>query len=330
MNSLSSLLDRFSGKRILVVGDLMLDSYMYGTAGRISPEAPVPIVDVRSQSMMLGGAGNVVANLVGLGCGVSVVGVVGDDNDGEELITLLDRIGVSGGGVVIEKGRETTKKCRVIAGNQQVVRIDFENSNVLNKSTNEELRRVLLSEIEGADGIIVSDYMKGVVDREIVESILRLKDGRLTSVDPKDPSMNRYRGIDLIKPNLAAAKRGVENEFSSSEFDLKGGGRILFDRLGCKYLLITLGADGMALFQSEGRFNHFKTEVRRVFDVSGAGDTVLAAVSLAMVAGANIEEAVRVGNMAAGIVVEKVGTAAVSRDELIGRVGNRGVERGLE
>ena len=172
MNSLASTLDKFLGKRILVVGDLMLDSYMYGTAGRISPEAPVPVVDVRSQSMMLGGAGNVVANLAGLGCQASVVGVVGDDKDGAELISLLGNIGVSSCGVVVEKGRETTKKCRVIAGNQQVVRIDFENSNVLNKSTNDELRRVLIREIKGADGIIVSDYMKGVVSREIVEFIL--------------------------------------------------------------------------------------------------------------------------------------------------------------
>ncbi|OGQ33450.1 MAG: hypothetical protein A3F16_06200 [Deltaproteobacteria bacterium RIFCSPHIGHO2_12_FULL_43_9] len=330
MNSLASTLDKFLGKRILVVGDLMLDSYMYGTAGRISPEAPVPVVDVRSQSMMLGGAGNVVANLAGLGCQASVVGVVGDDKDGAELISLLGNIGVSSCGVVVEKGRETTKKCRVIAGNQQVVRIDFENSNVLNKSTNDELRRVLIREIKGADGIIVSDYMKGVVSREIVEFILSLKDGRLTSVDPKDPSMNRYRGIDLIKPNLAAARRAVESEFSSSGFDLKNCGRILFDRLGCRYLLITLGADGMALFQSEERFRHFKTEVRRVFDVSGAGDTVLAAVTLPLVSGASVEESVRIGNLAAGIVVEKVGTATVSRNELIGREGNRGVERGLE
>lgn len=316
MNYLSSILNNFSNKKILVVGDLMLDSYMYGAANRISPEAPVPVVDVKSQSTMLGGAGNVVANLVALGARASVVGVVGDDKEGSELLSLLNKIDASSGGVVIEQGRETTKKCRVIAGNQQVVRIDFENSNVLKKSTNDELRQVLLNEFDSADGIIISDYMKGVVTRELVENINSLKCGRLICVDPKEPTMSRYNGVDLIKPNLAATKRAVENEFSNSGFELEKAGKILFNRLNCKYLLTTLGSDGMALFQSEGRFSHIKTNVRRVFDVSGAGDTVLAAVSLALVAGATIEDAIRVGNLAAGIVVEKVGTATVTRDEL--------------
>lgn len=330
MNNLSSILSSFSNKKILVVGDLMLDSYMYGSANRISPEAPVPVVDVKSQSTMLGGAGNVVANLVALGARASVVGVVGDDKDGSELLSLLNRLDVSSNGVVIEKGRDTTKKCRVIAGNQQVVRIDFENSNVLKNSTNEELRRVLLNEIKNSDGIIISDYMKGVITRELVENINSAKNGRLVSVDPKEPTMNRYKGVDLIKPNLAAAKRAVENDFSNSAFDLKEAGKILFNRLNCKYLLTTLGPDGMALFQSEGRFNHFKTAVRKVFDVSGAGDTVLAAVSLALVSGASVEDAVRVGNLAAGIVVEKVGTATVSKNELLTRVTKRGFEASLE
>lgn len=327
--SLTPILEKFSTKRLLVVGDLMLDTYLYGAAHRISPEAPVPVVDIKSERMMLGGAGNVVANLVDLGANVNVVGVVGDDKSGEEIVSLLKSIGASSNGVIVESGRETTKKCRVIAGNQQVVRIDYENKNILKENTLEKIRESLVREIKDCDAIVVSDYMKGVVTRQLIETIVAKSDGRLTAVDPKEPTMNRYVGIDLIKPNLATCRRAVEGELHL-ESGLENSCKFIFNKLNCKYLLVTLGADGMALYQKDRIFKHFPTYVRRVYDVSGAGDTVLAAVSLALSAGAEIEEAVMIGNLAAGIVVEKVGTASVTRSELNLRVERCEFEINLE
>lgn len=296
----------------------MIDHYVWGTVHRISPEAPVPVVNVTRETMLLGAAANVVNNIHALGGQVSVCGVIGGDEAGRTLAGLLRSQGIGTDGLIVEQGRPTTIKTRVIAHNQQVVRFDRESKNSIDRRSHEEIyERVKTGIEEGLDAIVLSDYSKGVVTRAVVRDIVRLakKHGVIVSVDPKVNHFGMYSGVTILTPNTKEASIGARIEIEDDASLLRAGAAIL-KKLKCDAVLITRGEHGMSLFERGGRITHIPTVAREVFDVTGAGDTVISALSLAMAAGAPLAEAARIANFAAGIVVAVVGTATVGPAEL--------------
>lgn len=326
---------RFRGCRVAVVGDLMLDRYIWGAATRISQEAPVPVVQVRRESASPGGAANVVRNLVSLGAHAMAFGVIGADRHAETLRGLLTAAGADLSGLVVAPERETTVKTRVIAGSQQVVRIDREVTVPITAGA----REALLERLEGAlaagaiEALILEDYAKGVLDaaltREIVARCRRY--GVFVTLDPHPLNPFDVNGLRLMTPNRseAFALAGVPYQPTrlplASDEALATVGRRLAERWAPELLLVTLGGSGMALFVGGAALLHIPTRARQVFDVSGAGDTVMAVFVLSLLAGATPEEAARLSNQAAGIVVGKVGTAAVTATELEAELQAAGV-----
>ncbi|MGE5809403.1 MAG: D-glycero-beta-D-manno-heptose-7-phosphate kinase [Nitrospirota bacterium] len=311
-------IDRFAGARILVVGDIVLDHYIWGKVSRISPEAPVPVVNVTRESLLLGGATNVVQNIHALGGSVSICGVIGSDEAGSQVLRLLRGRGIQTDGLIETDDRPTTIKTRIIAHSQQVVRFDRETRDGIGKEIHNRIfdhvkRRVS----EGLDGIVVSDYSKGVVTSELVRDIVRIsrKSGIIVSVDPKVHHFSMYRGVTILTPNVNEASIGSRIEILD-ENSLLRAGSLLLKKLNCDAVLITRGEQGMSLFERGGRVTHIPTVAREVFDVTGAGDTVIGALTLAMASGAGIVDAARISNYAAGIVVGIVGTASVKPEEL--------------
>jgi D-beta-D-heptose 7-phosphate kinase/D-beta-D-heptose 1-phosphate adenosyltransferase len=311
-----SIIGRFKKARVLVVGDLIMDHFIWGKVRRISPEAPVPVVEVTSESVMLGGSANVVNNIVGLGGGALVTGVVGRDHDGVRLANALKEKGVSIDGIVVDAKRPTTIKTRVIAHSQQVVRFDRENKDRIGPACLAKVLGYIRKAIKGADVVLVSDYAKGVITEALVEEASALCKGlgRPLAVDPKVEHFDFYKGVSIVTPNNleASIASGIEIE---DEGSLKRAGEVLLGRLGAGALLITRGEHGMTLFEN-GVETHIPTVAKEVFDVSGAGDTVIAALGLCLAAGADFKEASVIANFAAGVVVGKVGTATVSPLEL--------------
>lgn len=309
------LIDSFSNRTILVVGDVMLDEFIWGKVRRISPEAPVPVVEVTDQTYLLGGAGNVVANIRALG-GVPVpIGVIGKDSGAERVLDLAKQQNIENSGLVTDD-RPTTQKTRIVAHNQQVVRADRESRAPLSNQVNSALANAFGKRLSSADAVIISDYGKGVVNRTLLSQILPLARAakRPVFLDPKVYDADYYRPITMITPNQREAElltgRPIENEHQ-----LEDAGQALLRKFECEHALITRGEEGMSLF-SPGRSQHLPTLAREVFDVSGAGDTVIAMLALACAGGATMEEAAVLANHAAGLVVGKVGTATVSRSEL--------------
>lgn len=309
---------RFPKARVLVVGDMMLDHYIWGTVNRISPEAPVPVVNVTKETVLLGAAANVVNNIHSLGGQVKICGVIGRDEAGRQLRRMLDAQGISTEGLIIDDGRPTTVKTRVIAHNQQVVRFDRETKNGIGRNIHSRIfDTVRRSADEGLDAVIISDYCKGVVTRELVRDIVGLsrKKGYIVSVDPKVSHFGMYRGVTILTPNTKEASIGSRVEIEDDKCLLRAGS-LLLNRLKCEAVLITRGEHGMSLFEKNGRITHIPTMAREVFDVTGAGDTVISTLTLAMAAGASMLDAARISNFAAGIVVGMVGTATVKPEEL--------------
>lgn len=315
---LSRIIDRFSAARILVVGDVMLDHYVWGNVSRISPEAPVPVVSVTREDLLLGAATNVVNNIHALGGKVSLCGVIGPDEAGRQLVHLLREQGITTGGLIVEEGRPTTIKTRVIAHNQQVVRFDRETKNGIEPDTHKRIFQFVKDQIkEGLDGLVLSDYSKGVVTKELVKDIVSLarKNGVIVSVDPKVNHFGMYSGVSILTPNTKEASIGAKIEIENDASLLKAG-TVLLRSLKCDAVLITRGEHGMSLFERGGRITHIPTMAQEVFDVTGAGDTVISTLTLSMAAGANMIEAARISNYAAGIVVGVVGTGTVKPGEL--------------
>lgn len=315
-------IDRFQKARILVVGDVMLDHYIWGTVNRISPEAPVPVVNVTKETVLLGAAANVVNNIRSLGGQVKICGVIGRDEAGRQLERMLDAQGITTDGLIVDDGRPTTIKTRVIAHNQQVVRFDRETKDGIGKEIHRRIfDTVRQSANDGLDAVIISDYCKGVVTRELVRNIVGLskKKGFIVSVDPKVSHFGMYRGVTILTPNTKEASIGSRVEIEDDKSLLRAG-RLLLNRLKCDAVLITRGEHGMSLFEKNGRITHIPTMAREVFDVTGAGDTVISTLTLAMAAGANMIDAARISNFAAGIVVGVVGTASVRPEELEQRI----------
>jgi D-glycero-beta-D-manno-heptose-7-phosphate kinase len=316
-------INRFPGCRILVVGDLMLDSFIWGEVNRISPEAPVPVVAVREESHLLGGSANVVHNVASLGGLALVAGSIGDDAPGAELVKLFQEISVPVAGLICEDGRPTTVKTRIIARHQQVVRYDRESRAPLKQETTARILSFIRENLGSLGGIIVSDYAKGVVTRGFLDALRVMIAGSPVPVvvDPKVQHADLYRSFTMVTPNNHEASQMSGIEIDDQETLIRAGTSLL-QQLACESVLITRGKDGMSLFHHDGRTVHIPTVAQRVFDVTGAGDTVIAAVTLGIVAGLSREDAAFLANLAAGIVVGEVGTAAVSSAQLLSIIQN--------
>jgi D-beta-D-heptose 7-phosphate kinase/D-beta-D-heptose 1-phosphate adenosyltransferase len=315
---LKRLVARFKDKSILVVGDLMLDQYVRGSVSRISPEAPVPVVRVTQESFIPGGAGNVADNLASLGARVSVVGVLGDDEAGRHLAEDLRARRVSVEGVITDRWRVTSQKCRIVAERQQVVRFDRETADPLSRESEGQLLARLSSAMLSAQAVILSDYGKGVIGPKVLNTAIRLarKRGIPITVDPKIEHFRRYRGVTCLTPNLHEAWTGMRRAPKPGLPALENLGQDILRALRPQSLLITRGPDGMSLFKPGARPTHIPTRAREVFDVTGAGDTVISVLTLALAAGASILQAAQIANHAAGIVVGKLGTAVTTAEEL--------------
>lgn len=327
LSKLREMTDAFSRMRIAVIGDLMLDVYVKGNATRISPEAPVPVVHVTSTEHCLGGAANVMRNLVTLGAKVHAFGGVGQDIPGEILLHNLREYGIDTQYVVRESGRPTTEKQRIIAGQQQIVRIDFEQTIPFPDETVQTLALSLLDLIENrkVDAVIVEDYAKGLLSEGLLRQIVETarKHHIPVSLDPHPKQTMRVKGLTVMTPNraeafaLAGCYQNDPTVPAEKDPSLRAVGEKILEEWSCDYLLMTLGPQGMALFPRHGELSVIPTRAREVYDVSGAGDTVIAAFTLAMLGGANAVEAAEFSNHAAGVVVGKLGTVAVELKEVI-------------
>ena len=310
---LLSVIRSFRGKRVLVVGDLILDRFLWGRVERISPEAPVPVVEVTRESTMPGGAANVACNIAALGGRATVLGAMGDDQAAEQMHELMREHAIEC--IDVRDDRPTTQKTRVIAQHQQVVRFDHEDRAPLSGRALKTLLKIIREKTSEFDAIVVSDYKKGVVSRKLVEALLNAaKRGTTVAVDPKVGNFNLYKGATLITPNLKEAAEGSGVEVTD-EATLLEAGRSLMKKLSLPYVLITRGESGMSLFEKR-KVTHIPTLAKKVFDVTGAGDTVIASMALARAAGATMGEAAVIANHAAGIVVAEVGTAVATSEAL--------------
>ena len=324
LSSLAALFKRFSQVRVLVIGDLMLDRYIWGQVERISPEAPVPVVRVTRESFHAGGAGNVVANVRALGGKVAACGIVGKDPDGQRLLRELTDIGADVAGVVVSGATTTISKTRIIAHSQQVVRLDREQSPELDGRAQTRVRALVQQQLESCQVVVVSDYGKGVVDAELLALLAaqRTRQRFVYLIDPKRRNFAHYRGASLVKPNKEEAGLAAGIDIRD-ETDLQRAGDRLLELWQAEAVLVSRGEEGMSLFKRHGSAQHFPTTTREVFDVTGAGDAVLATCALALGAGATLEEAAVLANHAAGIVVGKVGTATTSPAELAAALQER-------
>ena len=321
---LARLLKAFRRARVLLVGDLMLDEFVWGKVSRISPEAPVPVVWVQSESIMPGGAANVANNIRALGGRVQIAGTVGTDRWGTVLLEELHRRAIGTAGILRASSRPTIVKTRVIAHHQQVVRVDREDRAPLSPAMISQFIRFVRKQLVVVDAVIIEDYGKGVITRQLLEELIPLVRSRkkVITVDPKEEHFDLYHRVTAITPNRTEAATMLNRELESEE-DILRAGNDLLEQLRCEGALITLGEDGMALFERNGRCTRIPTVAQEVFDVAGAGDTVIAAFTLALASGASMPEAAVLANYAAGIVVGKVGVATTSPKELLTRVSRQ-------
>ncbi len=313
----SEILQNIADRRLVVLGDLMLDEFVWGDVTRISPEAPVPVVDIRRESVHPGGAANVLANLVALGAQATLIGVIGGDSAGERLRAALTQIsGQADDFIVVDRSRPSTIKTRIIAHSQLVVRADRELKTPVNGEIEEKIISNLKNALKDAQALIVSDYDKGVVTQRILGEILPLAYEHMpVLIDPKLRNFDSYRPATMITPNHHEALR-VSNLEENSDDNLHLAARAIRNRLRCDSVLITRGDKGMLLLEGDGEPIYVETAAREVFDVTGAGDTVIATLGAALAAGSTLVEAAALANHAAGIVVGKVGTATASAAEL--------------
>ena len=316
-NRLKKILENFKGKRVLVLGDIILDEYIFGKVSRLSPEAPVPIVEVESRESIPGGAAYVSSHIANLGGRALLSGVIGRDEHGKILKRKLSEKGVELRGVVEAGDRPTILKTRIIAQRQQMVRIDSEKKTHVDAETARSIIAFVESVIDGVDSLIISDYGKGVVIPSIFREIIKMarKKKIPVAVDPKPTHCLMYKGVTVITPNTKEASESVHLEIKDEASLLKAGKELL-RRVGCESVLITRGEHGMSLFRRGKLPMHIPTFAREVFDVTGAGDTVISVLALSLAAGADLEEASYLANVAAGVVVGKLGAASVSIEEI--------------
>ena len=311
------LIRQFAGTRVLVIGDLMVDRFVRGNVTRISPEAPVPVVHVKDESDLPGGAGNVIMNLASLGAVVTPVGMIGRDPAGEHLLSKFRSKSIQTQGILSDSSLTTILKTRVIAEHQQVVRFDRENSNPVPRRIHDDILKKLPGLIRASDGVILSDYGKGTITQPVLSAAISLarRMKKPVCVDPKLEHFLSYKGVTCITPNYGEALGGMHRLRAEGPDGFLRLGKDILKALKCKSVLITQGEEGMTLFEPK-RITHIPVKAREVFDVTGAGDTVISVFTLALACKASMVEAATLSNLAAGIVVGKLGTATVSPAEL--------------
>ncbi len=316
-SELTELKERFKDLKIAVVGDMMLDGYFWGDVKRISPEAPVPVVEVENEFFRFGGAANVALNILKLSGQPVPVGVIGYDNYGTIFSSLLEEQGISSEGIIIDEDRPTTTKTRVIADSQHVVRIDKESKEYLSQEIETKIYNFLEKNIKQLNGIILQDYNKGVLTPGLIKQIIELagKHKVLITVDPKFNNFFEYKNVTVFKPNRKEAEDVLGMKIKSDE-DINNVGRKLFERLNAKYILLTLGEGGVAIFEGGKEGKRMATKARKVADVSGAGDTVISTLTMGLASGAGILEASYLANYAGGLVCEEVGIVPIEIDKL--------------
>jgi len=312
------IIEKFSGLRIVTLGDLMLDEYIWGEAHRISPEAPVPVVEVKRESWHLGGAGNVVSNLLELGARAIPIGVVGADDAAKMLRDRFAERNARLDGIITDSSRPTTRKTRIVAQSQQILRADREDRSPISNGIEDRVIAAFNQAISNADAVIISDYDKGLLTPRVLRAVISSarSRSRMVCLDPKIRNFAHYREVDVITPNQNEAERACGVDIAD-ESSLSATALRIRELIGCKNVLITRGEQGMSMLNAEGEMTHIPTTAREVYDVTGAGDTVIATLALAMSSNAGLNEAAIIANHAAGVVVGKVGAATVSTDELL-------------
>jgi len=324
---LVDIVKKIPSVKILVVGDLMLDRYWWGDVTRISPEAPVPVVRLKKNTYAVGGAANVAANITGLGGKVYLAGVVGNDADASTFMDLLSAANISTECVVSSEHRPTTVKTRIIAHNQQVVRVDQETASELDPEDEERILKAIDRVIAGVDLVIISDYAKGVLTGNMLTRLITTSRelGKTVLVDPKGKDFSKYAGASLLTPNRREAAEACHLESESQDLVEKAGNKILSE-LNLDALLITQSEDGMTLFTRGARPEHLEAAAREIYDVTGAGDTVIACLGSAMATGADYLSAAKIANIGAGIVIRQLGTTQITADRLLAELGSaRGI-----
>ena len=313
------LIEAFKKQSVLIIGDTMVDKFIWGTVKRISPEAPVPVVEVTRESEVLGGAGNVAANIAALGANAHIVSAIGEDETAASLKRLLQERGISPDYLVKDPNKPTIIKTRIIAASQQVVRVDKEIKGAFHPSIEEKIIRNIDDLIPKSTGVIVSDYGKGIVGDNVLKRAIELskKAGIPITVDPKLDNFKKYRGVDTITPNTKEAIEGMKASGIESHEDIARLGTDILNLLESKSVLITRSEKGMMLIEPGGKITNIPTRAKEVYDVTGAGDTVISTMTLALAARADFVSAAEIANFAAGIVVAKIGTATASPYELV-------------
>lgn len=307
----------FHGKRIAVIGDMMLDGYFWGDVKRISPEAPVPVLEVEEEFFRFGGAANVALNILTLG-GIPVpIGVIGYDNYGTIFTSLLKEKNIQDDGIIIDDERPTTTKTRVIANNQHVVRIDKESKVYINGEIEQKIISYFGSVLDELDGIILQDYNKGILTPSLISEIISQSNKKniLITVDPKFDNFFEYKNVTVFKPNRKETESVLGTRIKTNS-DISSAGNELLKKLNSEYVLLTLGEGGIAVFEKGGKENRMPTKARKVADVSGAGDTVISTLTLGLAAGADIYEASFLANYAAGVVCGEVGIVPIEKEKL--------------
>ena len=307
--------------KIIVFGDLMVDEYLWGDVTRLSPEAPVPIINIASEQIRFGGAANVANNLISLGVEPLLIGVVGNDRMGEQFLKMMQENNLSTEGIVVSDDRPTTVKARIIGNNQHIARVDKESIALLSTEIQEKIFKIFIDNIEKVSSTIIQDYNKGVVVPQLVENITGLsrRHGKAVTVDPKFNNFFEFKDVTVFKPNTKETEEALAMRIASQEDTIKAG-NLLLNKLHCDSVLITRGSAGMALFEKGKEPLFIETRAKKVLDVSGAGDTVIATLTFALAGGANLQEAVSLSNYAAGIVCEEVGVVPVDPQRLFAAV----------
>jgi rfaE bifunctional protein kinase chain/domain len=318
---LKELEENFSDKKIIVVGDMMLDGYFWGDVTRVSPEAPVPIVEVDNEFFKFGGAANVALNILKLG-GIPIpVGVIGNDLDATTFTKLMNDENISAEGIFKDPLRPTTTKTRVIAGKQHIVRIDKEKKDNISEQLENKILNFIASELRDSDGIILQDYNKGVLTEKLINSIIDLatKNNKIISVDPKFINFKNFQNVTIFKPNKKETEDILGLRINTDQ-DISKAGNELLKLINSKYVLLTLGEKGIALFEEGKIETRIPTKARKVADVSGAGDTVISTITYALACGSSIEEAAYIANYAGGIVCEEIGIVPIDKEKLFSTV----------
>lgn len=318
---LDSLKSNFSGKKIAIIGDMMLDCYFWGDVKRISPEAPVPVLEVDNEFYRLGGAANCALNILSLG-GVPIpVGVIGYDSYGSIFSSLIQEYKIASDGLIVDDTRPTTAKTRVIAHNQHVVRIDKESKDDISSVIEKRIIDYIKKNLSSFNGIILQDYNKGVLTPSLIKNIIQLarESGILVTVDPKFNNFFEYNGVTVFKPNRKEAEDVLGMKIRNEE-DLLSAGFSILEKLNAKYVLLTLGEEGISVFEKDQPVRRMPTKARKVADVSGAGDTVISTLTLALAAGADIIEASYLANYAGGIVCGEVGIVPIEKEKLFNTI----------